>query len=100
MLCVLLLSCLVVCDVVSSSSSSSSSYPHPGWNPSYYARFPNGVPSSMDYFPIGVWLQNASNAQGFKVYPLISCIHTYIIIFLGHFVLSRVKNFQHVYTLV
>eukprot|EP01113_Clastostelium_recurvatum_P024697 TRINITY_DN2948_c0_g1_i4.p1 TRINITY_DN2948_c0_g1~~TRINITY_DN2948_c0_g1_i4.p1 ORF type:complete len:404 (+),score=76.41 TRINITY_DN2948_c0_g1_i4:59-1270(+) len=66
MLCVLLLSCLVVCDVVSSSSSSSSSYPHPGWNPSYYARFPNGVPSSMDYFPIGVWLQNASNAQGFK----------------------------------
>ncbi len=34
--------------------------------PAYHARWPNGLPSSMSYVPIGVWMQNPENAERYR----------------------------------
>lgn len=34
--------------------------------PSYYARWPRGLPSDPSFFPIGVWMQNPINAERFR----------------------------------
>lgn len=34
--------------------------------PGYHARWPNGLSSSMDYVPIGVWMQNPENAPRYR----------------------------------
>jgi hypothetical protein len=34
--------------------------------PSYYARWPRGLPATNDFFPISVWMQNPNNAARFR----------------------------------
>lgn len=34
--------------------------------PSYYRQWPRGFPSDSSYFPIGVWMQNPSNAARYQ----------------------------------
>lgn len=33
--------------------------------PNYYADFPRGFPENPEFFPVGVWMQNPSNAERF-----------------------------------
>jgi hypothetical protein len=34
--------------------------------PAYHARWPNGLPPSVSYVPIGVWMQNPENSERFS----------------------------------
>lgn len=34
--------------------------------PAYHARWPNGLPASVSYVPIGVWMQNPDNAERYR----------------------------------
>lgn len=34
--------------------------------PAYHARWPNGLPPSVSYVPIGVWMQNPENAERYR----------------------------------
>src|SRR5678809_1346728 len=45
----------------------------------YYARWKHGPPARPDYFPIGVWLQNPTNAERFKA----AGINVYVALYRG-----------------
>lgn len=70
--CVGLLLALAGCDsgaVVLGWEGPSTALPEPlPWfgGPSYYDAWPRGFPSSDSYFPIGVWMQNPSNAERYQ----------------------------------
>jgi hypothetical protein len=45
----------------------------------HYARWKHGPPARPDYFPIGVWLQNPTNAERFKA----AGINVYVALYRG-----------------
>jgi hypothetical protein len=58
----LLLVCISACLIVITLNPGSGE----ALSSDYYGQWPNGFPSSPDFFPLAVWLQSPSNAQEFK----------------------------------